>query len=59
MADGYVSRIKRGQGRVPRQTKDKIDILAWSWGLSNSGTAHVGGGAGAGKVNVQDISVTK
>lgn len=39
--------------------KDKIDILAWSWGLSNSGTAHVGGGAGAGKVNVQDISVTK
>src|SRR5580765_4498302 len=39
--------------------KEKIDILAWSWGLSNSGTAHVGGGAGAGKVNVQDISVTK
>jgi hypothetical protein len=28
--------------------KDKIDILSWSWGLSNSGTAHVGGGAGAG-----------
>ncbi len=39
--------------------KEEIDILAWSWGLSNSGTAHVGGGAGAGKVNVQDISVTK
>jgi len=36
-----------------------IDILAWSWGMSNSGTAHMGGGAGAGKVNVQDISVTK
>ena len=27
--------------------------------MSNSGSAHVGGGAGAGKVNVQDISVTK
>jgi type VI secretion system secreted protein Hcp len=39
--------------------KEKMDILAWSWGASNSGTAHVGGGAGAGKVNVQDISVTK
>ena len=39
--------------------KDKIDILAWSFGCSNSGTAHVGGGAGAGKVNVQDISCTK
>jgi type VI secretion system secreted protein Hcp len=39
--------------------KGEIDILAWSWGASNSGNAHTGGGAGAGKVNVQDISVTK
>jgi type VI secretion system secreted protein Hcp len=39
--------------------KKEIDILAWSWGLSNSGSAHVGGGAGAGKVNVQDVSFTK
>jgi type VI secretion system secreted protein Hcp len=39
--------------------KDTIDILAWSWGMSNSGSAHVGGGAGAGKVNVQDLSFTK
>jgi type VI secretion system secreted protein Hcp len=37
----------------------KTDVLAWSWGLSNSGSAHVGGGAGAGKVNVQDLSITK
>jgi type VI secretion system secreted protein Hcp len=39
--------------------KKEIDVLAWSWGLSNSGSAHVGGGAGAGKVNVQDLSFTK
>ena len=39
--------------------KKAIDILAWSWGMSNSGSAHVGGGAGAGKVNVQDLSFTK
>jgi type VI secretion system secreted protein Hcp len=39
--------------------KDKIDILAWSWGLSNSGTTHMGTGGGGGKVNVQDISFTK
>ena len=39
--------------------KKEIDVLAWSWGMSNSGSAHVGGGAGAGKVNVQDISFTK
>jgi len=49
---------------VDGESKDKvhpmeIDVLAWSWGCSNSGSAHVGGGAGAGKVNVQDISVTK
>ena len=39
--------------------KGAMDVLAFSFGMSNSGTAHVGGGAGAGKVNVQDISVTK
>lgn len=39
--------------------KDKIDVLAWSWGMSNAGSAHVGGGAGAGKVNVQNLSLTK
>jgi len=39
--------------------KDEIDVLAWSWGISNSGSAQVGGGAGAGKCNVQDLSFTK
>lgn len=39
--------------------KETIDVLAWSWGLSNSGSGHVGGGSGAGKVNVQDLSITK
>ena len=39
--------------------KGKIDILAWSWGVSNSGTFHQGGGGGAGKANFQDLSVTK
>jgi type VI secretion system secreted protein Hcp len=37
----------------------EIDVLAWSWGMSNSGTAHMGGGAGAGKANIQDVSLTK
>ena len=37
----------------------QIDVLAWSWGMSQSGSFHVGGGGGAGKVNVQDISLTK
>jgi type VI secretion system secreted protein Hcp len=39
--------------------KDEIDVLAWSWGMSNSGTSHLGSGSGGGKVSVQDISLTK
>lgn len=37
----------------------KIDILGWSWGMSQTGSSHLGGGAGSGKVDIQDISVTK
>lgn len=48
----------KGEARDDKH-KEEIDVLAWSWGLSNSGSAHVGGGAGAGKVNVQDLSITK
>jgi type VI secretion system secreted protein Hcp len=47
-----------GESRDKTHKKD-IDVLAWSWGISNSGSAHVGGGAGAGKCNVQDVSFTK
>lgn len=39
--------------------KGKIDVLAWSWGVSNSGTTHMGSGSGAGRAVHQDISVTK
>ncbi len=39
--------------------KDEIDVLAWSWGMSQSGTTHMGGGGGGGKVAVQDMSLTK
>lgn len=47
-----------GESRDKKHAKE-IDVLAWSWGVSNSGSAHVGGGAGAGKANVQDLSFTK
>ena len=39
--------------------KGEIDVLAWSWGMNQSGSGHVGGGLGTGKVNVQDLSLTK
>ena len=39
--------------------KEEIDVLAWSWGMSQSGTTHMGSGSGSGKVAVQDLSLTK
>ena len=39
--------------------KKEIDVLAWSWGASQSGTTHSGGGGGSGKASFQDISITK
>jgi len=49
---------------VKGESKDKahagkIDLLAWSWGLSNTGSFHTGSGGGSGKANFQDISITK
>ena len=51
---------------IEGETKDKvkaakkaIDILAWSWGMSQSGSFHIGGGGGSGKANIQDVSFTK
>lgn len=38
---------------------DEIHIESFSWGLSQTGVSGVGGGGGAGKVNVHDISITK
>lgn len=48
----------KGESR-DKSHKEEIDVLAWSWGMSQSGSMHVGGGGGAGKVNIQDISLTK
>jgi type VI secretion system secreted protein Hcp len=38
--------------------KDEIDIMSFSWGVSQSGSFAAGSGAGAGKVQFQDISFT-
>jgi type VI secretion system secreted protein Hcp len=43
------------------QHRDWIEVSSFSWGMSQSGVAadRPGSGAGAGKVSVQDISITK
>ncbi|WP_134496559.1 Hcp family type VI secretion system effector [Microvirga pakistanensis] len=48
----------KGEAR-DKAHKEEIDVIAWAWGLAQSGTGHVGGGSGAGKVSVQDLLVTK
>lgn len=48
----------KGEAR-DKSHSDEIDVLSWSWGLSQSGTMHISGGGGAGKVNIQDLSFTK
>jgi type VI secretion system secreted protein Hcp len=35
--------------------KDEIDIESWSWGATREGTPRSRGGAGAGKVSMQDF----
>lgn len=44
---------------VDSKKKDWIEVLAWSWGMTQSGTMHTGTGGGSGRVNVQDLTITK
>lgn len=44
---------------IDKTHADEIDVLAWSWGATQSGTTHLGTGGGAGKANFQDLSITK
>jgi type VI secretion system secreted protein Hcp len=37
--------------------KDEIEVLSFSWGVTNSGTMTTGGGAGAGKATFQDLLI--
>ena len=45
-------------GNLAADQPEGQPVLAYSHGISNSGTTHNGGGSGAGRANVQDLSVT-
>jgi len=36
--------------------KEEIELLSWSWGVSQTGTPGTGGGGGAGKATFNDFS---
>jgi type VI secretion system secreted protein Hcp len=60
MATDIFLKIKGADGESQDKAhKGQIDVSSFSWGATNSGTAHVGGGAGAGKVHIQDLTVLK
>ncbi|MDR3567330.1 MAG: type VI secretion system tube protein Hcp [Syntrophobacteraceae bacterium] len=44
---------------VVEEHQKEIDVSAWSWGMTQSGSMHVATGGGSGKVSVQDITITK
>jgi type VI secretion system secreted protein Hcp len=48
----------RGES-VDAAHKDEIEVLAWSWSATQSGSAHSGTGGGSGKVSIKDLSFTK
>jgi type VI secretion system secreted protein Hcp len=60
MAVDMFLKIEGIKGEAQDKThKEEIDVLAWSWGASQSGTTHAGGGGGSGKASFQDLSITK
>lgn len=38
--------------------KGEIDIVSWQWGVSQLGAMAHGGGGGAGKANLSDLTIT-
>lgn len=60
MAVDAFLKIKDLKGEsVVKGHEDSIQLLSWSWGMSQMGTTHRGTGGGAGKVDVQDLSAAK
>ena len=57
MASSIFARIGtiKGESRDAKH-KDEIEVLSWSWGVSQSGTTGHGGGGGAGKASFHDFT---
>ena len=56
MAEDWFLKIDGVEGESASDAhKGEIDVLAWSWGVTQTGTMAFGGGAGAGKAEFQDF----
>lgn len=47
----------KGESRDAKH-KDEIEVLSWSWGVSQSGSAGHAGGGGAGKASFEELTLT-
>ena len=47
-----------GESQIKGHEKE-IDVLSWSWGLTQSASAHISTGAGSGAADVKDLAITK
>ena len=48
----------KGESQI-KGHEGEIDILSWSWGLTQSASAHVSTGGGSGSADVEDLHLTK
>lgn len=60
MAVNIVLKIKDipGESAVKSHTGE-IDVLSWSWGMTQSTSAHIATGGGTGSADVHDLTITK
>ncbi len=47
-----------GKGGKPSH-ENEIDVISWSWGITQTGSSHVGSGGGAGTADVHDLTIVK
>jgi type VI secretion system secreted protein Hcp len=58
MASDIFAKIGDIKGEsVDDKHKDEIEVLSYSWGVTNSGSIGGGGGGGAGRATFQDLSI--
>ena len=59
MASDMFAKIGNIKGEsLDAKHKDEIEVLSWSWGVTQSGSVSHGAGGGASKASFQDFSFT-
>ena len=59
MAAGIFAKLGDIKGEsLDSKHKDEVEVLSWSWGVSNAGTIGRGSGGGAGKASFNDFNFT-